>query len=299
MESIGIDVHKNQSSVCISTADGTYVERKIRTDEQRFAAVLKERRRARVLIEASTESEWVAQCVERLGHEVIVADPNYAPMYGQRNRRVKTDRRDARALADACRVGAYRPAHRLSKARREQRAELVVRAALVRTRARYITVIGTLLRREGIRVRTGAARTFVRRLEGLDLPSDLAAAVGPLRALLVPLHEQLTAVEARLAHRVAGDDVMRRLETVPGVGSVSWCGPHGERCRISEVRHPSVRALDRSNLSSPAHWGIRGVGRHLSCGPAGGQATTRAHRTQLSTSAVSSLFAGTSSRAQG
>jgi transposase len=51
-----------------------------------------------------------------LGHEVIVADPNFAPMYATRSRKIKTDRRDARALAEACRLGAYRPAHRLSDA---------------------------------------------------------------------------------------------------------------------------------------------------------------------------------------
>jgi transposase len=35
-------------------------------------------------------------------------------MYATRSRKVKTDRRDARALAEACLLGAYRPAHRLS-----------------------------------------------------------------------------------------------------------------------------------------------------------------------------------------
>ena len=64
---------------------------------------------ARILIEASTDSEWVARCLEALGHEVIVADPNFAPMYATRSRKVKTDRRDARALAEACLLGAYRP----------------------------------------------------------------------------------------------------------------------------------------------------------------------------------------------
>jgi len=61
--------------------------------------VLGERPRARIVLEASTDSEWVARCVEGLGHEVIVADPNFAPMYATRTRKVKTDRRDARALA--------------------------------------------------------------------------------------------------------------------------------------------------------------------------------------------------------
>ena len=62
----------------------------------------------RILLEASTESEWVAQHLETLGHEVIVADPNYAPMYGHRSRRIKTDRRDVAALAEACQHGMYR-----------------------------------------------------------------------------------------------------------------------------------------------------------------------------------------------
>ena len=141
MENIGIDVHKNQSQVCMVTSEGEFLEKRIRTQRGRFEAVLGERPPARILIEASTESEWVARCLENLGHEVIVADPNYAAMYGYRNRRVKTDRRDARALAEACVMGIYRPAHRLSDDRRHLRGRLAVREALVRTRARYITLI--------------------------------------------------------------------------------------------------------------------------------------------------------------
>lgn len=52
----------------------------------------------RILLEAATESEWVAEHLEGLGHEVIVADPNYAAMYGNRSRRVQTDRCDVAAL---------------------------------------------------------------------------------------------------------------------------------------------------------------------------------------------------------
>jgi transposase len=78
--------------------------------------VLGDRPPARILLEASTESEWVARHLESLGHEVIVADPNYAPMYANRSRRTKTDKRDARTLMDACETGAWRPAYRLSEA---------------------------------------------------------------------------------------------------------------------------------------------------------------------------------------
>jgi len=114
-----------------------------------LTAVVGTRAPARILLEAGTESEWVAQCLEAFGHEVIVADPNYAAMYATRTRHVKTDKRDARTLADALRRGAYRPAHRVSAARRHVRAELAVREALVRTRTRYIAIAKAFVRREG------------------------------------------------------------------------------------------------------------------------------------------------------
>ncbi len=91
MDTIGLDLHKRESQLCIGHADGTITERRIVTSRERFRAVLGNRPRARVLLEASTESEWVAQHLEGLGHEVIVADRNYAPMYATRSRRVKTD----------------------------------------------------------------------------------------------------------------------------------------------------------------------------------------------------------------
>ena len=148
-----MDVHKRETQVCIIDAAGTVVhEQRIRTDRRRCADVLGTRSRTRILIEASTESEWVALVVEALGYEVIVADPNYTPMYATRTRRVKTDRRDARALAEANRVGAFRPAHRLAAGRRELRATLAVREALVRTRTRSLSLRRSLLRREGVAV---------------------------------------------------------------------------------------------------------------------------------------------------
>ena len=85
MDHIGIDVHKMESQLCILGAEGEIIERRVRTTPEQFAAVLGDRPRARILLEASTESEWVARCLEQLGHEVIVADPNFAPMYATRS----------------------------------------------------------------------------------------------------------------------------------------------------------------------------------------------------------------------
>ena len=79
MEYIGIDVHQNESQISILTEQGERLERRIRTQRERYAEILGGRARARILIEASTGSEWVARCLEDLGHEVVVADPNFAP----------------------------------------------------------------------------------------------------------------------------------------------------------------------------------------------------------------------------
>lgn len=108
MTTIGLDLHKRESQLCIAHADGRTEERRITTSRDRFTAVLGPLAPARILLESGTESEWVARHLERMGHEVIVADPNFAPMYATRSRRTKTDRRDARTLMDACQLGAFR-----------------------------------------------------------------------------------------------------------------------------------------------------------------------------------------------
>ena len=221
MDHIGIDVHKRESQIYILAEGGEVIERRIRTEPERFDAVLGTRARARIVIEASTDSEWVARCLEALGHEVIVADPNFAPMYATRTRKVKTDRRDARALAEACLLGAYRPAHRLSDPQRHVRGRLVVRDALVRTRTRYISIIRALLRQYGYRVPSGSAEHFVHRVQRLPLPGRLRSVVAPLLALMRPLNAQLTFSDATIEHLAVQDPRVPRLRSVPSIGPVT------------------------------------------------------------------------------
>lgn len=218
MEYIGIDVHKNQSQICIETEAGESIEKRIRTERKRFQEVLGGRARAKVLIEASTESEWVARWLEELGHEVIVGDPNYAPMYAERSRRVKTDRRDARALVRACRLGAYRAAHRTSDKQRHARGLLSVREALVRTRVRYISLVRALLRKQGYRLRSGAAHTFIRRVEEVEIPSELREEIAPLMRVMANLNEEITTSNRELEKQSKLDERVERLMSAPGVG---------------------------------------------------------------------------------
>ena len=221
MEHVGMDLGKKESQIAIITEAGELIEKRMRTERQRLVGYFKDRPKAKILMEASTISEWVARLLEELGHEVVVADPNYAPMYAQRSRRVKTDKRDALALAEACKLGAYRPAHRTSDEQRHVRALLTVRDSLVRVRARFVTLAQALLSREGFRVPTGSSGCFGARVEELDLPEHLRVEIAPLLAMLTPLNEQIHLLDESISQLARKDERVKRLMTMPEIGPVT------------------------------------------------------------------------------
>lgn len=216
-----MDLGKKESQIAIITEAGELVEKRMRTERERLMQYFKGRPPSRILMEASTVSEWVARLLEEVGHEVVVADPNYAPMYAQRSRRVKTDKRDALALADACKLGAYRPAHRTSEEQRHVRALLTVRDSLVRSRARLVTLTQAVLSRDGFRVPTGSSGCFGDRVGTLKLPELLRAEIASLLAALPSLNEQIEILDEKLGEVASRDERVRRLMTMPEIGPVT------------------------------------------------------------------------------
>jgi transposase len=241
MEYGAIDLHSKESEIRIVTAEGEVVlHRRIATRRDLLSTVFGARPRLRILLESGTESEWVAQQLESLGHEVVVADPNYAPMYAHRGRGIKTDRRDVIALAEANRRGMYRPAHRVSAAQRTVRRHLQVRDQLVRMRTQIINVMRGQLRSEGLRVRSGRAESFVTRYQTLAVPAALRAALEPLVHALAAL-EPLIATADAWAHQTAqGDAVARRLMTAPGVGPITALSFQSTLDDVARFRGPSA-----------------------------------------------------------
>jgi transposase len=222
MEYGAIDLHKQRSVIRIVDAEGEVrLERTISTTREALTGVFSGRAPMRVLLETGTESEWVAQVIEGCGHEVVVADPNYALMYGARPRGVKTDRRDVAALAEANRLGIFRRAHRVSAAQRGVRRTLRVRAQLVRVRTQAINLLRAQLRQEGYRLASGGAEAAVSRYRRLTLPDALTAALAPLVALLEHLGPALHTLDTDTHHQATTDAVTRRLMTAPGVGPLT------------------------------------------------------------------------------
>ena len=125
------------------------------------------------------------------------------------------------ALAEACRLQLYRPAHRASATQRAVRRHLHVRRQLVRTRTRAISLVRALLRGEGLRLPSGSAETVRTRLTALTLPPALQEACVPLVELLSHLDEALAGADRRVAELAAADPVVTRLMSVPGIGPVT------------------------------------------------------------------------------
>jgi transposase len=221
MEYGAIDLHKKESQVRILTAGGAIVDRRIPTQREAFTTLFGGRTRMRILLEASTESEWVARHLETMGHEVVIGDPNYAPMYGTRTRRIKTDRRDVVALTEACRHGVYRAVYRRSPRAWTKYRDLQVRDYIVRTRGAAISVVRALTRAEGCRIRSGATETFLTRLAALELPAALQDRLPPVERLIAACNAELITCEGRLALEAERDPVIRRLMTMPSIGAIT------------------------------------------------------------------------------
>lgn len=158
---VGFDLGKHKSQICVVRGDGSRLERRLATTPEALTEFFAGLERSKVLLEAYTSSEWIARLLEGLGHEVIVADPNFGPMYAQADKRIKTDKRDARALCEALRVGAYRATHRRSDENRALRAELSVRESLVGARGDMVRQCRSVLEGVGIIVKSCSVESFV------------------------------------------------------------------------------------------------------------------------------------------
>jgi transposase len=96
-----------------------------------------------------------------------------------------------------------------------------VREAVVRTRARYISRIRTLLPREGLRVRSGNVEQFLDRLAEVDVPAPLREEIAPLLAVMDALEIRIALADRHMTALANEDAEIRRLCPAPGVGPVT------------------------------------------------------------------------------
>ncbi len=165
-------------------------------------------------------SQWLFGAHAEAGLLVICVETQHmkAVLKAQIN---KTDRNDARGIAQMMRVGLYRPVH-VKTLRSQKLRILLTHRKLLQSKAIAIeNDLRATLRNFGLKIGiVGTVRFEARTKELVENIPDLAALVEPLLVARRVLREQIIILHRRLLAIVRDDDVCRRLMTVPGVGPV-------------------------------------------------------------------------------
>jgi len=218
-----LDVSVKETSVCIVDDTGKIVgEVKVASEPEALLAVLKNPayRFKRIGLEAGPLSQWLFSALAEAELPVVCVETRHiqAVLKAQIN---KTDRNDARGIAQMMRVGLYRPV-RVKTLRSQKLRMLLTHRKLLQSKAIAIEndLRGTL-RNFGLKVgMVGTVKFEARIRELVENLLDLAALVEPLLVVRRVLHEQINVLHRRLLAIVRDDAVCRRLMTIPGVGPV-------------------------------------------------------------------------------
>ena len=173
----------------------------------------------RIGLEAGPLSQWLHAGLRRAGFETVLLETRHVKA-ALSAMTVKTDRKDARGLAQLIRMGWFRPVHAKSMGSQEVRALLVARKQLL---GRLIDVelsIREFLRGFGLKVGAVTRKGFEARIYGSWPRARPHWNASPRRCYRRGQHCGRSTISCtRLCLRSFGEDaVCRRLMTVPGVG---------------------------------------------------------------------------------
>jgi transposase len=219
----GMDVSVKETSVCIVDDAGKIVrEVKVASEPEVLRAVLGNPAYhfKRIGLEAGPLSQWLYSALADAGLPVICVETRHmrAVLKAQIN---KTDRNDARGMAQMMRAGLYRAVH-VKTLRSQKLRMLLTHRKLLQSKAIAIEndLRGTL-RNFGLKVGVVGKLKFEARIRELvESYPDLAVFIEPLLVIRRVLREQLGILHRRLLAIVRDDEVCRRLMTTPGVGPV-------------------------------------------------------------------------------
>jgi transposase len=220
----GLDVSVKETSVCIVDETGAVCcEMKVPSHPEDLARTLKNSawRLVRIGLEAGPLSQWLFSGLAEAGLPAICIETRHAKAFlkAQVN---KTDRNDARGIAQMMRVNLFQPVHVKTLTSQQRRALLTARKLLQEKAIAIENDIRGLLRNFGLKVGIVGTIGFDKRIRELvDGLPELGVIMGPLLAARQKLRETFMALHRKLLSIVRDDEACRRLMTIPGVGPVT------------------------------------------------------------------------------
>jgi transposase len=220
---IGVDLGDRSSQICrLDFETGAILEElRISMTTASLERYFSQVSLSRVILESGTHTPWVRRLLEKLGHEVIVANPSKVRAISASRR--KTDERDARCLAQLGRFDPelLSPVHARSEQAQQALAVLRAREGLVRARTMLINQVRGTVKSYGARLPGCSAESFARRVSSEELPQALKGALEPLLAVIADLSERIASVDRDIEAWCQRFPVTQRLRQIKGVGPLT------------------------------------------------------------------------------
>ncbi|MGH8866186.1 MAG: IS110 family transposase [Burkholderiales bacterium] len=220
----GLDVSLEETAICIVDATGVIVkEARAASEPDALVAVLRglDLHLDRVGLEACSLTAWLHDELRSAGWPAICIETRQAKaaMGAMPN---KTDRNDARALAQIMRTGWYRAVHVKSKASRIWRSLLVARRTVLNEMRGIENVVRALLRETGLKLGTPSRKDFVERARELTADDPvLTRMTEPLLTILTTMLREFARLTKQVLDVARTEPVCRQLMSVPGVGPLT------------------------------------------------------------------------------
>jgi len=222
---VGLDVSLRNCALCIVDSKGTMLlERELPCEIKDITECLASFRHPIewVGFEAGTMSQHLFHGLKAEGFDVVCMEARQAnaELSAMRN---KTDKNDARGIAQVLRTGWFSPVHMKSREAHGVRALLSTRKALLKKTMDLANEVRGLLKIFGIRlpmtVKHGSFDGVVRPL--IEMDDVLAHALVPLLDARVVLYQHFLELDRRVKRAASQDEVCMRMMTVPGVEPIA------------------------------------------------------------------------------
>lgn len=222
---VGIDVSLRSCAVCIVDGKGKVLfEQELPCEVEDINECLSgfPHEIERVAFEAGTLSQHLYFGLTAEGFDVVCMEARQvnAALSAMRN---KTDKNDARGIAQVLRTGWFSPVHMKSREAHAVRALLSTRKALLSKTIDLANEVRGLLKIFGIRlpktVKHGSFDDVVRPM--IEMDDVLAHAMIPLLDARLVLYQHFLELDRRVKRAASHDEVCMRMMTVPGVGPIA------------------------------------------------------------------------------
>jgi transposase len=220
----GLDVSMEETHICVVDGDGaiTHQMKAPSTPSDIAVALATAPACCRVVFETGRMAPMLYHGLKERGIPVVCVESRQAYQALKSLATHKTDRNDARGLAQLARTGFFKPVHVKSLPAHAIRSLIIARKKLVGQRVTLENQIRGLAVVFGVRLPRGLNPAFIKRaLEASEGITGLSAAMQGLVAARAAVLSAVTAIDADMKKLARASDTCRRLMTIPGVGQLT------------------------------------------------------------------------------